>query len=66
MKLTRTFTLLIVPIVLTACQSNSVNKLIRDLPSPDGRFHVESPTVPSQRCHVWWCNTSSGFSSKKR
>ncbi|MFW2097944.1 MULTISPECIES: hypothetical protein [unclassified Acinetobacter] len=41
MKLTRTFTLLIVPIVLTACQSNSVNKLIRDLPSPDGRFHVE-------------------------
>lgn len=41
MKLTRICTLLILPIVLTACQSSTVNKLIRDLPSPDGRFHVE-------------------------
>lgn len=41
MKLTRIYTLLILPIVLTACQSSTVNKLIRDLPSPDGRFHVE-------------------------
>lgn len=35
------FGLAVLPLLLSACQSNNVNKVVRDLSSPEGRYHVQ-------------------------